>query len=400
MELEAARALLLDGLDPVPAEEVSLAEADGRVLASELRARWPWPRFDLSPVDGYAVRAVDLAEPFLRLRGATMAGSWPSEPVGAGEAHRVATGAPIPAGADTVLPQELTEVVGEELRVKRTLAKGSNFRPRGEELAAGDLLLPVGSLLGPGGVALLAAQGYARPPVRRRPRVALLVTGDEVRPLGEELRPGQIYDSNRYALAGLLREAGAEPLLVPAAPDRPEELGAALAAVPPADLYLSTGGVSVGPRDFVATALPAAGGEILFHGLALRPGTPTLGGRLHGRPYLGLSGNPTAAVTLFHLLVRPVLDRLLGRPEGPRPTVGFLIEAVNRRAARVPRYVLARVGLQEGCLVIRAQASLSSGSVTALKDYNALFVHPAGRDQLSAGEALTVLLLGEVEVWD
>jgi molybdopterin molybdotransferase len=319
---EDALALVLDACRPTGAEEVTLEEAAGRVLATPVRAREPVPPFANSAMDGFAVRAAELAggPAALPLREGGAAGRAP-DPLAPGTAARVATGAPLPEGADAVVPIEDAEVTDGRVRLPGGVAAGRFVRGAGSDLGAGATGFEAGRPLGPAEGALLAALGVTRVPVHVRPRVAVLSSGAElVPPATETLGPAMIRDANGTALAWACRAAGAEVVPLGIAPDEPEGLRALLARGLEADALVSSAGVSVGDRDLVRDAHAALGVTPVFWGVDLKPGKPCAFGVRDGVPVLGLPGNPASALVGFTLFVRPALHALGGWAEpAPRP---------------------------------------------------------------------------------
>jgi molybdopterin molybdotransferase len=346
LSVESARARLLEPVRPLPAELVSLLtpEIDGRSAAGALSAKVPLPGFDNSAMDGYAVRAADAGSPGARLeiRGHAAAGTAPHEGLAAGTAVRIFTGAPIPSGADAVIMQEdvTVETDGRFLRVVDPVKPWENIRFQGEDTRPGDELVPAGTVLGPHHVAALLASGWEQVPVHRRPRVALVASGSELRPPGSELAPGQIHESNTGMLAALVRRAGGLVVSTAWVPDAPDLLRGALeAAAACADIIVTAGGASVGDHDLVKPALLAAGGSLDFWRIDMKPGKPFLHGQLSGIPLYGLPGNPVSAFVTAVLFVLPVLRRLQGSPLSAPPTKPALWATDVDNPDRRPHYI-------------------------------------------------------------
>ena len=321
MPVETALELIAERVSAVAeTDEVALAEADGRVVAADIRAPMALPPFDNSAVDGYAVRHADLApqgETELKLSGRIAAGGSAVGLSAAGVAVRVFTGAPLPVDADTVFMQEDASAGDGCVVLPAGLRKGANLRQAGEDIAKGALLLPQGRRLKPQDIALAAAVGVRRVTVRRRLKVALFSTGDELAEPGDELRPGAIYDSNRVLIAGLLRRFGAEVVDLGILRDDRDELSARLAAAARGhDLIVTSGGVSTGEEDHVKAAVEAAG-KLVFWRLGMKPGRPVAMGVIDGTPFAGLPGNPVAVFVTFCHVVRPLLQRLSGMAADP-----------------------------------------------------------------------------------
>ncbi len=339
LPLEAALAAVLEHCPSLTSEEVPLAEAGGRVLAEEVIAGGDLPPFAQAAMDGYAVRAAEVAAATpaapvcLRVAGEAVAGEGPGATLAAGTALRVMTGAPLPAGADAVVPLEWAEENEAGLVwIRRGVSPGHHIRRAGQDLRRGERLLEPGHRLRAQEVALLAALGRPTVRVSRHPRVAILSTGDELVEVGRPLAPGQTYSSNAYLLEALVRRCGGEPLRLPPAGDRMDDLHAGiqvgLAWGP--DLFLTTGGTALGKRDLIRPVLEKQGG-LFFWQVRIQPGRSVLWGHVAGVPLLGLPGSPTPCWVAFEVLGRPALlhmqgQRALRRPavsatlhEGPRP---------------------------------------------------------------------------------
>jgi molybdopterin molybdotransferase len=307
-----ARILALT-LAPLAAERVALPESPGRVLAAAVPARLDLPRFDQAAMDGYAVRCADLTPGgLLPITGRTAAGEVPGH-LAEGGVHRILTGAPMPEGADAVIVQEDVLPSQERIRLMAPVLPGSNIRRRGEDMRAGQILATAGTRLDWRHVAIFAAHGIADLAVRRAPRVAVLSSGRELRGPGEALQAGQIHDSNGPMLAALLRAWGARIIPTARVDDTPAAMRAALAAAASsADLVLSSAGISVGDEDHVRDALHDLGGDLAVLSVAMKPGKPLAAGRLGQAVFIGLPGNPLAALAGAVAFVRPLLAAMLG----------------------------------------------------------------------------------------
>jgi molybdopterin molybdotransferase len=316
--VDEARAEILSAFAPVGVERVSLLSALGRFCASELVAAHDLPAFDNSAMDGYAARAVDLVNASaqtpcrLEVRGESRAGEAPAKPLEPHTVQRIFTGAALPHGADTVELQENVAREGDVVTFQRPLVAFANVRRRGSDVARERTLLAAHSPLGAGELALLAGQDVASVDVFRRPRVAIVCTGDELRDIGAPARPGAIVNTNAYALTAQVLEAGAEPLLLPSAPDVQSAIEARLREALVADVVVLSGGVSVGDYDLVRPALAAAGVALDFWKVRMKPGKPLSFGRHGHKPVVGLPGNPVSAFVSFELFVRPGLRKMLG----------------------------------------------------------------------------------------
>ena len=314
LTVEEALEQILSRVTPLPTERVPLMGALGRALAEDVVSSREIPPWANSSMDGYAVRANDTRDVPARLAvvGTVTAGAMPSRDVRGGEAVRIFTGAPLPAGADAVIPQEDTEASDGHVTLKSAVETGAYVRPRGEDLRVGDTVLSSGVALGPAEIGLLATLGYSQVLVHRRPRVAILSTGNELVELGREPGPGQIPNTNSYSLFAQVLEAGAEPMNLGIAVDKLDAIEQRLQWGAGADVLLSSAGVSVGDYDFVKVALTRAGAELHLWQVSMRPGKPITFGSLGRRSVFGLPGNPVSAMVTFELFVRPALRRLAG----------------------------------------------------------------------------------------
>jgi molybdopterin molybdotransferase len=321
---------------------VRVAEALGRVLAKELRAPHDLPRFDNSAMDGYAVRAEDTStasndDPaVLLIAGEVRAGEPGEIKTGPGEAVRIMTGAPLPPGADAIVPVEVTDERAGDVLIKELVDVGAHVRPAGDDLSAGALLVRAGAELRPGELALVASMGLSPVSVYRRPRVAILVTGDELVPPEAEPGPGQLRDSNSIALRSLCLEAGADPVVFDPVPDdRAVTLESFRTAGKDADLVVSSGGVSVGRYDFVKDTIEELG-RIDMWRVAMQPGKPVVLGSIGSTPFLGLPGNPVSIHVSFEQFVRPAIRKMGGHSSLLRPTIrARLTETVTKHPGRL-----------------------------------------------------------------
>src|SRR6266581_3231096 len=314
ISVEEALGRLLAPLEKLPPEQVSTAEGIGRVLAEDVAARRTQPPFAVSAMDGYAVRAADLGRipVSLHIVAEIPAGAGFGGTLGAGEAARIFTGAPLPDGADTIIIQEDTERRGDQVEIREGAAKGRYVRRAGLDFAEGEVLLVAGRRLTPRDIGLAAAMNRPWLFVHRRPRVAILSTGDEIVMPGDPIGPHQIVSSNALALAAFVTACGGVPILVGNAPDDPDALRRIAAGAKGVDLFVTTGGVSVGEHDLVRDVLSADGLSIDFWEIAMRPGKPLMVGRYRGTPMLGLPGNPVSTLVCSLLFLRPAIDRFGG----------------------------------------------------------------------------------------
>jgi len=388
-----AAALVLERTPVLGVEEVHLAGASGRVLAEDLFAAAPLPPFPSSAVDGFAVHAADAGKT-LRVVGESAAGR-PFEGVLApGTAARILTGGVLPDGADCVVMVEDVQASGDSVTVPRPLAAGTNFHKVGADLAPGEAILRAGIQLGAAEIGIAAATGRARLPLRRRPRVALMSTGDELVEVGKTPGRGQIPDSNRWALLAALREAGAEVDVLGIAPDEAGALRAFVAgALDRADALVTSGGVSVGTHDLVKPLLESLG-TVHVGRVKLKPGKPftfaTLGG---GKVAFGLPGFPVSSLVTFEVFVRPALRKMQGHSQLQRPTLPVRLAYDARPTADRTEYQRVTLRREGGEFVAETTGSQSSSRLMSLAGAHALVRVPAGEKGISAGTVVEALIL-------
>jgi molybdopterin molybdotransferase len=385
LTIDEARARVLSALARLPDEESAVADALGRVLAEDVRAAHDVPGFANSAMDGFAVRSGPAGRT-LRVVGESRAGTPAPVAVGDGEAVRISTGAAMPDGADAILPAESAQDDGDTVTVQEDVAAGSHVRGPGEDLRAGATVLAAGTLLGPAELGLLVEAGRATVRCGRRPRVAVLATGDELVAPGEPLAHGQLHNSNAITLGALARRAGAELVGTSEVADDAAATRAAIErALDGTDAVLLTGGVSVGPHDHVKPALAALGVEEVFWRVALRPGKPMWFGRRGTQLVFGLPGNPVSAIVCFLLFARPALAALQGVSVPPQRGRAILGEAVPRQRAREEA---VRVRLEDG----RAMPTGPQGShqLSSMLGADALAIVPRGEGELEAGAEVEI----------
>jgi molybdopterin molybdotransferase len=401
--LTVAQALsrILDGATPTAVEDIAIEAAHRRTLAEPLAALLTQPPFDASAMDGYAVRAADVARlpATLEVIGQAAAGHPFDGSVGAGQAVRIFTGAPVPAGADCVVIQENTVAENAERGdAKVVVREGSvdkgNVRKRGFDFREGETLLAAGRRLGPREVALAAAMGHGKVPVRRRPRVAILSTGDELVAPGMRPGPGQIISSNHLGIAALAEQTGAEVELLGIARDTRESLDAHIAKADGADVIVTIGGASVGDHDLVGPVLAARGMALSFWKIAMRPGKPLIFGRLGNSRVLGLPGNPVSSLVCSRVFLVPLLGALLGRPrddQAPaKARAGVALEANGPRE----HYMRAttRRGA-DGLPVVTPVRSQDSSLLAPLAEADCLLMRPANAPGVPEGGPVPILPL-------
>jgi molybdopterin molybdotransferase len=381
----------------LPAERVTLHAAAARVAAEDVIADRLVPNTPNSAMDGYAVRHADLTPLPVRLRLVAVepAGTVVADIVTQGTAVKLFTGSVIPAGADTVVRIEVTEEAEDVVIVREAPAAGANIRDAGEDIRPGQVVLSAGAIIGPADLGVLASAGRASIAVHRRPRVAIVSTGSELVEVDQTPQRGQVVNSNAYALAAAVREAGAEAIVLPKVEDRPEAVRARLAEALEADVVLTTGGVSVGALDFVNESLAALGVDRIFWKVAQKPGKPLAFGRRGDRLVFGLPGNPVSALVCFYVYVRPALRRMQGHRRLHLPVLPARLSRSVRKANGLTEFV--RVQLEETTdgLVATAAASQSSGVLSALGAGAGLLIGPAERSELASGERYPVIILGE-----
>jgi len=396
IEYPEAERLVLESTPRLPVEEVPLDGALGLALARDLTATTDSPPFDNSAVDGYAVRSRDAEVG--RVFGVVdeaPAGRPARKSVGEGEAIKIFTGGVIPEGADAVVMVENTSGWGETFELKKVPAPGSNLRAAGEDTRRGDIILPEGTEIGSPEIALAATQGYGALPVYRRPKVVVLSTGTElVEPGTRDLEPGEIFDSNSYALVAAAREAGAEARRLYAASDEAATLRSAIEeALETADVVVTSGGVSVGEKDLVKSTMLDLGVEQVFWGVKFKPGKPLFYGTRGETRLFGLPGNPVSAVVCFDLFVRPALMRMTGRTDKNRPriTVYFERQIVNKFG----RLHAMRVSLRrtEKGWLAESVGAQGSGLVSSLTKADALALIGPASDGIPPGESIEAIVL-------
>ncbi|MHB2166396.1 molybdopterin molybdotransferase MoeA [Alsobacter sp. R-9] len=394
---DALRMVLDFARRPLESETVPIGAAAGRTLATPLAALRTQPPFPASAMDGYAVRAADVAAPGARLSviGTAPAGHAFAGRVGPGEAVRIFTGAPVPEGADTVLIQENADAENGTIVARTTEPAGRFVRPAGLDFRAGEELIPAGHRMTPRSQALAAAMGHATVPVRRRPRVAVLATGDELVRPGEAMRPDQIVASNVYAVAGMVVEAGGEPIDLGIATDDFASLAAAITAAEAAraDVLVTLGGASVGDHDLVQSALTQRGMTLGFWRIAMRPGKPLIFGQLGTMGILGLPGNPVSSIVCAQLFLLPLLRALAGDADAGADRSEAAILGADLPANDMRQDYL-RASISEGPDGRRVATPFGrqdSSMLRLLAQAQALIIRPPHAPAAKAGEACRIL---------
>ena len=396
--VDAALDIVLKHTPSLGAEEVPLSEALGRVLAEDVSTDSDLPPFDRSAMDGYAVRASDVARApvVLDVAGQIRAGQWPDQPLPPGQAVQVMTGAPVPAGATAVQPVEKTRAIdgGRRVEILEPVPTGAHIARQGAEGHAGDEVLARGRVLDPASVAVLAAVGKGKVLVGRRPTVSVLVTGDELVDVWDAPTRGRIRNSNGYALMAQARWAGADARSLGVVPDQAPLIAQAVREGFASDVLVISGGVSEGAFDLVEEVLTRFDVGLLFTKVAIKPGAPLVFGRRGDKLIFGLPGNPVSAQVTFDLFARAALLRMQGAQVVTRPRVEVeLLESVTNRSGR-RNHVPARVRFEGGRLVASPLRSVGSADVVAHARANALVVLESERLRAEAGERAPALLLG------
>jgi molybdopterin molybdotransferase len=399
LTVEDARERILSRIAPLGIERVEIMGALGRVLAEPIVARATIPPWPNSSMDGYALRAQDTnGEPVeLAVVGRIIAGAMPSRALGAGESMRIFTGAPLPEGADAVVPQEDVAASGDRVTVRGRIAPGAYVRPAGEDVRAGDVVVKPGGVIGAAEVGLLATLGYAQVRVYRRPRVAILSTGNELADLGSQPGPAQIPNTNTYSLMAQVIEAGGEPVNVGVAPDQLEAITERVRwGLAASDVLVTSAGVSVGELDLVREALERGGVELHLWQVSMRPGKPITFGTRGDRPVFGLPGNPVSAMVTFELFVRPALRRMAGAEMIDRPRLRA--RALERIANPGSRRGYLRVTLTAGADGYGARLTGEQGSAILRSMVLADGLAIVGPDTtIAAGEPVDVIVLRSLE---
>jgi molybdenum cofactor synthesis domain-containing protein len=393
---DQAQRRAIAGIDPLPPQDVPLRAAHGCVLPTDVTAPIDLPPFASSAMDGFAVRSEDVAGATaagpvaLRMAGRVVMGEGAGVSVDRGSAVSVPTGGQVPDGADAVAPVEHCVVEGDRVLILRPSEAGRHVRPAGEDVRAGEVLVPAGRRLTGADLGALAAAGLATVSVRPRARVGILSTGDELVEPGRDRAGARIFDANAFTLHGSVLDAGALPVALGTVPDDPRRLAEALAAASDADLLVSSGGVSVGERDPVRVAF-AGRGEVEFLEVAMQPGKPQAFGRIGDRPYFGLPGNPVSVFVSFEMFVRPALMRMMGR----RPARAEVTASLDGKLTGPPekvRFARVRVRREGDRWRAAPTGGRQSNLLATVSRANGLAVVPLGVEALHPGDRCRVLL--------
>ncbi len=400
LKIEEAQKIILEFTPLAGVEEVDILSSLGRVLREDVVAPWDFPRFDNSAMDGYALRAEDTVratpeEPaVLKLVGEVKAGETFQGELKPGEAVRIFTGAPIPPGANAVEIQEEVKVGDGVVSIFRSVPPGFSIRYRGEDLPRGEVVLPKFSELGPGELSVLAAVAKSRVLVSRRPKVAILSTGDELVSLDQRPEGGQIVDSNRYGLAAQVLRAGGEPLLLPLVPDVPELIEKQIyEGLEHSDILLTSGGVSVGEYDFVKECFQKFQVREHFWKVAMKPGKPLFFGTLGEKQIFGLPGNPVSSLVSFELFVRPAIRKRLGLKELFRPKLSAITTRVIRPTGKRTSIIRGNLNITTEKVEFTPYPRQGSGNPLSMVSADGWAVIPPGDKPLSAGSSVEVMLI-------
>jgi molybdopterin molybdotransferase len=399
--VEKALEAILDHVQRMGTEKMDLLHSPGRVLAEPVVSGRDHPPWNSSAMDGYAVRHGELAQAspqrsvILEVIEEIAAGALPQKMVQPGQASRIMTGAPVPEGADAVIRVEDTRTEGNRVHILQAIEAGENIRLRGEDIRAGNVVLVQSSEIGPAEVGLLASMGRSHVQVYQCPRVAILATGNELADLGEALSHNKIMNSNGYAVAAQVIEAGGVPVLLGVAKDTREELSARLTQGLSADLILISGGVSVGEYDFVKDVLDELGVTMAFWKVAMKPGEPLAFGMLQTKPVFGLPGNPVSTMVTFEQFVRPVLRKMQGHTLLFRPVIeAILMERITKKPGKM-HFLRAVVKKTGNRYEVWTTGSQSSGVLTSMVKANGLLIFPSESGEIEKGQTVKVQLLGK-----
>ncbi|MCM2359309.1 MAG: molybdopterin molybdotransferase MoeA [Geobacteraceae bacterium] len=398
---EEARSIILDRVAPLGVERVGLLDALGRVIAEDVVAPWDMPLCDNSAMDGFAVRAADCAATpvSLNVTGYIPAGGEVNGSVEPGCAIRIMTGAPIPPGCDAVVPVEETEDGGAAVIVREPVKPRQHIRFRGEDVAAGDLVIPAGTMIRPPEISMLASFGKAVVPVQRRAQVAILSTGDELIELGEPPVPGKIINSNALSLAASVKEIGAVPLILGIARDNPESHREKMIEGLKADALITSAGVSAGDRDFVREVLAELGVSQLFWRVDIKPGGPTAFGVKDGKPVFSLPGNPVSTMVTFEEFVRPALLKMMGHRRVIKPFIRAVLQGEVRKKPGKINFLRVRLASADGRYLAYSSGDQNTGILKTMLLADAIAVLPADRTSFAPGEEVDVhILSGNVEM--
>jgi molybdopterin molybdotransferase len=393
---DEARQLILDHVPQMGTERTYLLDAAGRVLAQDITAPWNMPRWTNSAMDGYAVRSSDCqGSTLLEVVGFLPAGGTADMELQPGTAIKIMTGAPLPAGADAIVPVEETEETEAGVKIAGQVKKGAHVRLQAEDVKAGECIIPSGTVLRPAEIGMLASFGKVFVSVYRRVRVAILSTGDELAELGESLTEEKIINSNTLALAAALKEIDAEPTILGIARDNREDHTEKMLEGLKADVLITSAGVSTGDRDFVRAVLEELGAEFLFNKVDIKPGRPTTFGRIGNKPIFCLPGNPVSTMVTFEELVRPALLKMMGHERVIKPLIeATLLTDLNKKRLGVLNFQRVGIEVRDGKYLARCSGDQNTGILKTMVKADALALLPETRDHFKTGDKVNVHLLG------
>jgi molybdopterin molybdotransferase len=402
ISVEEALERILTQISPLESIETPLTSAQGSVLAQDIVVHEDIPPFANSAMDGFALRSQDSSpnngQPArLRIVGTVAAGYVADRPLQEGEAMRIMTGAPVPPGADAVIQVELTSNDGTEVEVQREVVQGNNIRPAGEDMHTGQVVIQRGTEISPWEIGILATLGYAHVSVTRRPRVAILATGDELIDIDRPLSPGKIRNSNSYMLEAMVRRAGIEATRLGVAQDTVESLREKFREAATYDLILTSGGVSIGDFDLVKDIMTEQG-NIDFWRINMRPGKPVAFGSISNVPLLGLPGNPVSSAVTFELFGYPILRKMQGHTRLFKPQVNVVVEDDLQERVVRRHYVRAHVEWRDDRFIARTTGNQGSNIMTSLLQANAFLIVPEGGVTVKAGDTVKAMMLDWPEI--
>jgi molybdopterin molybdotransferase len=390
-----ARNLILANVPLLGQERVLIADAVGRILAEDLTASWDMPRWTNSAMDGYAVRSQDCQQPTsLEVIDFIPAGGASDKSVAPGTAIKIMTGAPLPSGADAIVPVEETDSEGDNVHIRKPAAAGAHVRLKGEDVKQGECIVPRGTLLRPAEIGMLASYGKVFVSVYRKPRVAILSTGDELVELGDPLTDDRIINSNSLALVAALKEVGAEPVILGIALDNRASHIEKISEGLKADVLITSAGVSTGDRDFVRAVLDELGVKTLFCKVDIKPGRPTTFAMKEGKPVFSLPGNPVSTMITFEELVKPALLKMMGHTRIIKQEFDAILETdLTKKRLGVLNFQRVNIAIREGRYYASCAGDQNTGILKTMVRADALALLPEDKDDFKAGEIVKIHLL-------
>lgn len=390
-----ARKLILDSVPLLGRERVLITDAVGRVLSEDLTATWDMPRWTNSAMDGYAVRSQDCQQTGrLQVIDFVAAGGASEKIVTAGTAIKIMTGAPLPQGADAIIPVEETTLDGTDILIHEKVKPGAHVRPRGEDVKMGECIVPRGTMLRPAEIGMLASYGKAFVPVYRKPRVAILSTGDELVEIGDTLAEDRIINSNSLALAAALKEIGAEPMMLGIAADNRVSHMEKISEGLKADALITSAGVSTGDRDFVRAVLDELGAKTLFCKVDIKPGRPTTFALKNDKPVFSLPGNPVSTMITFEELVKPALLKMMGHDRVIKQEFEAILETdLSKKRLGVLNFQRVKITVRDGRYFASCAGDQNTGILKTMVRADALALLPEHKDAFKVGDVVKVHML-------